>query len=248
NPLWPYLLVLVALFALIVNAPRRWERFARSESLSATLARNANQSAGPQTIYHYIAPEQRELRPVVAEYDLDDPKDRSASDSTSLSSREGATAIDADAPQASAIEPRPLLPPQPLPIGDLLAEEAPSDVAQRESALPIPTALLKQLDATAKHPGCGRFTSPIDSLLAKLTLASTDDTAALRIVSDLEQVAQDGDVLAEQLDNDEVKTAVRRLQYALVRRLDIWKQVVEQRSQPMAVATDELLAADYSSL
>jgi len=109
NPLWPYLLVLVALFALIVNAPRRWERFARSESLSATLARNANQSAGPQTIYHYIAPEQRELRPVVAEYDLDDPKDRSASDSTSLSSREGATAIDADAPQASAIEPRPLL-------------------------------------------------------------------------------------------------------------------------------------------
>ena len=54
--------------------------------------------------------------------------------------------------------------------------------------------------------------------------------------------------MAEQLDNDEAKTAVRRLQYALVRRLDIWKQVVQQRSQPMAVATDELLAADHSGL
>ena len=48
NPLWPYLLVLTALFALIVNAPRRWERFARSQSLSDVLSRREHPgSAAP---------------------------------------------------------------------------------------------------------------------------------------------------------------------------------------------------------
>ncbi len=136
-------------------------------------------------------------------------------------------------PQPTAAEPAEVAPP--------IAAEAPLP----PPAWPISLSLVASADALAKINGCGSWAENVHRALEQLNRLSESDTAkAAEVLRDLRRLASEAGPMSKRLRDPEAAMELRRLQYDMVRRLDIWEELSRPRSvaSVLQLRTPELIA------
>ncbi len=137
-------------------------------------------------------------------------------------------------PQPTAAEPAEVAPP--------IAIETPLP----PPAWPISLSLVTSADALAKLNGCGSWAENVHRTLEQLNrLGDTDGRKAAEVLRDLRRLAVEAGPLSKRLKDPEAALELRRLQYDLVRRLDIWDELCGPRSvaSVLQLRNQELIAA-----
>ena len=227
--IWPYTLGLICLFALALLVPRSWQRLAviqpaLAESTSEAEARQSSpQSSGPLT----VAPEPGVAIPpktvpvkVQPEDSLEIPSVDVASPTESRPRQLYPASGDPSPERLGRIPaPSPALPLDELADGGRVEVEAASD----EPIWSAPKALLSDLDAWTAGPSGGwakRAARLIGELTAPVPVDQARATAILASLAEIEDSLED----LELRESEEARRSrIRRLRYALRRRLDIWQ-------------------------
>ncbi len=141
------------------------------------------------------------------------------------------------------------LPPEPdklAPAPSAASTDAPAPLTN--SAWPPPRALLSRLKGLEQTATCRGWCERVQTEFAKLNqLGPRECKEAKEILDNLRALVSDGESLIGELRDRAAMAEVRRVQYAIVRRLDLWDQVCTIRrrtaSSSAAEGTDGLLAA-----
>ncbi len=270
SPLWPYLCVLGCLFVLSITAPRAWQRMAREqdESRSLALRRDANRAIRSDTVHYY--------------YD----ESYEPADTSELQSREAAldavplaeTAASEPSPQPApnAAEEReekqaPSVPEAPECGQSVVETESPGDAAEATTELtaesdgepaeatsdqppqavwPLPRVLIEQLQQLAGAEPAAAWASEAIKLVQEIceqgsatAHPTADNLRHLRLLAE-------GDVAA--ISDPVLNARLTRARYALVRWLDVWESAMalaeNMASQPSEQPRPEALAAKLAQV
>ncbi len=133
---------------------------------------------------------------------------------------------------AGSVEPPPVSPPLP-----------PSPPAPPlGAAWPAAENLMQRLDALAAHEVCRDWIAEVKAKLDALNCLLPEDTnRAAEIFKELRQLIAAGESLAPRLPNYAAAAQLHSTQYALVRRLDVWDQVLVVRRNEQYDATPNTL-------
>ena len=127
-------------------------------------------------------------------------------------------------PEPTPAEVMPALPSPNLPLAatpDLIETRAADPLAER-----LPKALLEQLETIAANPAAGAWGRAIAQRIHELVQQSAGGGATnARLLGELHRLAEQGTALAQQSPDPALAANIRRAQYALAKRLDIWERV-----------------------
>jgi len=111
---------------------------------------------------------------------------------------------------------------QPAEVAPPIAVETPLP----PPAWPISQCLLAAVDSLSKEDGCGSWAENVHRSLEQLNRLGMDENArAAEVLHDLRRLAAAAAPLAQRVKNLAVATELRRLQYDLLRRLDVWDEL-----------------------
>lgn len=137
------------------------------------------------------------------------------------------------------------LPASELPASELPASQLPpsglfsSGSPPAAHAWPTPKSLLDALRGLAKQDDAAleNWTAEVEGQIAELDRLQPRQTAqAAALLKQLRHSVEKAAPLADHSKNIEQAFAIRRVQYALVRRLDIWEVVCEERQTAIAAS------------
>jgi hypothetical protein len=252
SPVWPYLGILVCLFAIAVTAPRGWQSLARRESIQTFLDRHPVVVAEPQAD---------------ASIKLDQPRASLTSEPTEAS--------DASDSAPSRVPMLAVSLPQPLdePDEDVPAEQSPAPEIEDESSpddsalvdvpnvptrpagwlcVPRPEVLIAQLELLSSDPQAAAWTADATRLLDELCQADlrgqshADARSSTMVLEDLRQIVRRGEALARISEVSESEAQLLRASYAISRRVEIWDAV--SRLPEGAAAAPALSSAEEAAL
>ena len=209
--IWPYMLILGLLFYLTLSVPRHWEQAGRDVTLDEVL------SAHPAKIETPIV-----TAPIQVPVDLDVEElpdvvviapSKPISDPFVLPS----FAVDNDPLTADWINP-PADPPLPPAADDPHANPVPLD------GWPRPHSLLEQLDRIAAEPLCTDWAEQTAAHIRELTTprrpaASRSQELINAVHTDVDSI----ETFIKESDNYHLQSQLRRVRYALKRRLTLWQ-------------------------
>ncbi len=265
SPTWPYLVLLLCLFALSATAPRAWQRTAHKQPLLSILA--ARQQSGQSKV---VAPPSVPVAKTdggkIATSAKPSTPEASVSQvirtapSPEINPSTPAIEVPARSPEPATVAPIEVAA-LPTPIGnqaDLTLpsvepppdEATPTDLAKPAPTWPIPVALIEQLDALDKIESSARWAEQAAELIHQCCFCQRDDRdqpqATLLRLRELNSKAEA--ILANKTQlaaNPQWLRATR----ALTRRLDIWECVpnlIQSQGRPTAIpagSTERLLAS-----
>jgi hypothetical protein len=250
SPVWPYLGILVGLFAIAVSAPRGWETLARRESIQTFFDRHppvSPQQPDAATEASAVEPAQSRValvsppsEPVVDESPVVD----SARSTTSrvpvftASLSDGPSDGD-DLPLAAPTIDSPPIDAGSLSI-DAVAVEAPqasvpSDIDETPAVLPVessrvprPETLFAELRRLSSEPQTSAWAITVNGSLEELCAAAgacqaDNGPRPIRVVlEELRRLGRQGELLAKTMGDARLEAQLLRAQYALMRRVEIW--------------------------
>ena len=98
----------------------------------------------------------------------------------------------------------------------------------RQDDWPKPQILLSQLDELARQPETRDWATGAIRLIRSLGLAMSQGTAeALPLAAKLDRLCEEAGQLAERCSDPRIGVKLRRVVYALQRRLAVWKPIVQ---------------------
>lgn len=121
---------------------------------------------------------------------------------------------------------------------DLLSSES-ANSASAPNAWPVPKSLLDSLDALSKQDDSDIRDWAINAIKRINELDRLPPHAvpqAAKLLDELRRLAEQADPLALHVKQIQTNFAIHRVQYALVRRLDIWDVVCQQRATALAAS------------
>ena len=154
--------------------------------------------------------------------------------------------------RAFAIHPKPKAPlaspvpvnPRPLPdnpaIGTATATDLPpvaADAPPPPHAWPLPQSLLDALHALTKQDDAAvrGWVADVDGQIEHLNrLQPQDVLQAATVLKEIRNLVEQGAALAAHASSMESASEIRRVQYAIVRRLDVWDAVCDERQATIA--------------
>ncbi len=146
-------------------------------------------------------------------------------------------------PKAPLVSPAPINA-QPLPdkpsVGTATATDLPpaaTDAPPAPRAWPVPQSLLDALHALTKQDDAAvrGWVADVDGQIEHLDrLQPRDAVQAATVLKELRNSVAQGSALAAHASSMELGSQIRRVQYAMVRRLDVWDVVCSQRQATIA--------------
>jgi hypothetical protein len=139
-------------------------------------------------------------------------------------------------------------PPAELPIPPSEAASSGAGPAPlANSGWPLPTALLTRLESLRRNEPCRAWVEQVRDHLEQLNqLGPQECDPAFKIFGELRRLVVDAELLVPHLPDRSAAAELRRTEYAIVRRLDIWEQICTVRrrtaSSSAAEGTEGLLA------
>ena len=279
SPTWPFLSLLACLFVLSITAPKAWERIARSGSLArriATVQERFRRDVAAEQSRRAVAKQQPEdtglTSPAVDE--------RAAKPKLAVGDAspggEGPSTPTAPLPLTPAppfagpttndpliIASRPLpakaQPQQPddAPLGSLGSDSpATNPPLVADTGWPRPVSLFDQLQALATQSACAGWANSVNQRLLSLMAAGPSATPPLKkeLLDELTALANQGNELAESIEDPAIESQVLRARYAVERRLPLWRRLAaadggatdvansdSQLAPNMATAVEQLL-------
>jgi hypothetical protein len=258
SPVWPYLGILVGLFAIAVSAPRGWERLARRESIQMFLDRHPSVSAdryaastdapaaepAPSPVALAAQPRETVVEPLPPVDSVPSSVSRVPAFAASLSPAENRLAADdlsSDSPTVDRL---------PVDGGEVDAppvcsrsEAAEPPVGQQvESRVPRPEtlfALLRRLSSAEQTAAWANSATGSLEELCSADAASQPGSGPRPVpvvLAELRQIGRQGEFLAKTLGDARLEAQLLRVQYALMRRLEIWE--VAYKLAPAARGTE----------
>lgn len=154
-------------------------------------------------------------------------------------------------PLVEAVVPTPQPPnrSEPSPLPESVGQTAPSEPAPRaNSGWPLARALLARLETVGHCDVCRQWSEHVLEELRQLNqLGPQECSEARSILERLRRLVGEAESLIPKLHDQSAMAELRRTQYAIVRRLDVWDQVCTIRrrtaSSTAAEGTDGLLTA-----
>ncbi len=261
TPLWPYVGVVACLLILAVLAPRTWKQdvidsprreltsapptIAGSSIQSPTVVEPTHPAVSQETfVVAQVAtspllalgdfPTQRQAAPVSPPVTEQLEFDPSVGDLPSLPSPDATPEL----PHV-AIAPRLSPPAASLSISPLNVVKQPAESAPRVStSWPLPRDLMTRLEQVAELDDCRPWVDRVRFTLEQLH--RTDSLFASSVteyLNNLDSSVHDGTVLANSTTNNQAKSKILRANYALARRVEIWKQVHKIMAHPIALVS-----------
>lgn len=243
TPVWPFLIVLACLFVLSVTAPRAWQAKVRQAAKPAASedARIAKRATAPPPVAKLDLPRREESSPRASEppsarlamrpvsppirlprvVDLVPPFASQGVVESPYPSTDVET-DDAIVPELAIRPEPPASAPDMAPVKDKPATVTPEPSHDRA----IAATLIAQLDSLNDQPNCMAWAQTVRNLLLELeSRYQKGDDSASAVAERLQQASRDGARLASTLTDSREAAILVRVQYALVRRLDIWNAV-----------------------
>ena len=262
SPLWPYLLVLSALFMLSLAVPRGWQQesnddwhpLARRAQIRRRMSTDNIAIVRPSS-ENLALPETWQSTSEVAKHDhwtgqqlADDMNGPSANfiaplaetvakkiaDFRRFRAMHSAAENDANGSEANGTNGSDLQ--DQLRI--LTAEQKSNAIAS--AYWPVPNSLLAQLNKLAQDNECQAWAQRVENLCLELCQSSPGDLKGSEaIVQQLESLEQEAGTLDHTLKNDKTASEFRRVHYALRRRLALWSAAfsAQQQSEVFANVT-----------
>ncbi|HEY1785835.1 MAG TPA: hypothetical protein VGG30_09815, partial [Pirellulales bacterium] len=249
SPVWPYLGILVGLFAIAVSAPRGWETLARRESIQTFLDRHPPLCSERTAVATAVTPAATvpvaEPAPVAvaplpaATAVAASPVVASVASTLSRGASFGASLALADSHPAPDDFPSDVPAVDRLPAGDVefdalsigiepLAEDSPADPPVVPSRLPRPEKLFAELQRLSAEAPTAAWATATTASLEELCSADTSNSAGSprpipAVLNDLRKQGRQGELLAKTVGDTRLQAQLLRAQYALMRRVEIWE-------------------------
>lgn len=246
SPLWPYLLVLSALFLLSLAVPRGWQQESgddwhplerRRAQIRRRMSTDSIAIVRPSS-ENLALPETWQSANETANHDhwtgqqLADDLNGSSSNFIAPLAETVAKKI-ADFRRFRAMQSGA----DGSNGGDLQEPFRPWTAEQKSSAIasaywPVPNSLLAQLNKLAADSECQPWAQRVENLCLQLCQASPGDLKQSEaIVQQLESLEQEAGTLDHTLQNDKTASEFRRVHYALRRRLALWSAAFSAQQQ-----------------
>lgn len=244
TPAWPFLAILICLFALSVTAPRAWERIASKQPLADVLDAHC-----VRPVATYPSPQQLEavharLAPWMPELlgrasTLTDVRRAATADlGRAIAKTLVALAAPSDLPvpfhhapayASQAQEPPPAAPAAaPAEVFDRRVERLPRVDA---SSWPRPEALVEQLAALREKSGVGDWASRVIGEIEALCAVSTEQPATARSrIDTIAKLSAESEKVAAKARERDVAARINRVRYAIERRLPLWRAIASSQA------------------
>lgn len=271
---WPFLVVLVCLFALCAMAPRAWQRSARRQNASATISDAAERRAAEASALalteqaekqtEKAAPVTASSEPVaepvhtsgwlsaapaekVAHQPIEDSTESLFDILEIADDREETVHVLDGPPKDESIERLPEIDVASLPKRPEQPSLAPFEPALEKSREPLvvdsasswrsPRALLENLDELATVAETSAWATETQRQIQQLGEAVQADQEDLEpLCARLDATARQADKLATRLKPWALASQLRRVNYALRRRIDVWRGLLASDGAQLAAA------------
>ncbi len=229
SPVWPYLGILVGLFAIAVSALRGWETLARRESIQTFLDRHSPSDAtGPGQSGAAAAQATKAIVDLSPSVESGTSRAPVFAASLPRSSDPSPDAVPSDSPtgddmptESNDADSPPATP---------LVDDDPSTAQPGEpSRVPRPARLFAELLRLSSDERTADWANAATASLEELCAVDVRSQAGGRprpiavVLEELRQIGRQGDTQAKTLNDVPLEAQLLRAQYALMRRVEIWE-------------------------